>query len=467
MGDGEVLMAGLGLIVVLFVLFMMLMREMPIINALMGSLVWLHTWPIAELTLKFPFLLKVPFFGNWLFETSTWAHLFLEQGNFAYMSLEQLNKVMIAGGRIALLYYGWILVLLAWNSSSFRVDKKYRNLYSLETMIAVQSEEWKGIRLSRSLNPAKMSEVSPQKLARRGADIMRKRKASPSRMVSIGSISLSPGNWARAMRPEEYLLANGLSIDVDTVDDAVRREVEDESVFECRKAWESLDVDTMNEVLASQLRTPWRGAKKLRIHQRGLFAGLALLYAFDIHRANDLFNRIAMVSVSAGGKSGMMDAAIAAENNLLKEIDSIVSSKAGQKLEELATGLHAYVESAMPVFLATARKNRGVLATASFIWLKGEDRLLWYILSAVGNEAIPVEAAGAHAHSRAELQTGTQIFRPAVYQASRAILEDYLDLTPDRIAVRHKRENVRRKIGEQIDMTMSDIQARIEEREKE
>ena len=150
-----------------------------------------------------------------------------------------------------------------------------------------------------------------------------------------------------------------------------------------------------------------------------------------------------------------MDDAILAEQGMMARIDKIAIGRQGKMLAN--NGLHhAWVESAFPTFLGFARKDRGVLPSAAFLWLKAEDRRMWYIMNSVGNEAVMAEAAGAIAHSRAETQIGKPLRRPAVYQAARALLEDYLDITPERVTSRHQREIRRRTPGQQIGLIRDD-----------
>lgn len=113
---------------------------------------------------------------------------------------------------------------------------------------------------------------------------------------------------------------------------------------------------------------------------------------------------------------------------------------------------HAWQETAFPTMLSVVRKDRGVLTSAAFLWLKSEDRPLWYILNNVGSEATMVEAAGAMAHLRAEMQIGKPIRRPAVWQTARALLEGYLDMIPERVAALRRREELGRSAGEEIDI---------------
>ena len=61
-----------------------------------------------------------------------------------------------------------------------------------------------------------------------------------------------------------------------------------------------------------------------------------------------------------------------------------------------------------------------------------------------------VEAAGAVAHWRAEIQYGMKIRRPAVFQASRSFLEDYLDQMDKRKIMRRDRNERRKNPSEQL-----------------
>ncbi|WP_375263724.1 hypothetical protein, partial [Palleronia sp.] len=67
------------------------------------------------------------------------------------------------------------------------------------------------------------------------------------------------------------------------------------------------------------------------------------------------------------------------------------------------------------------------------------------------------EAAGALAHNRAEAQIGRPIARPAVYQAARALLEDYLDITPERVQARRMKEERSRDPAKQLELMRAEI----------
>ena len=59
----------------------------------------------------------------------------------------------------------------------------------------------------------------------------------------------------------------------------------------------------------------------------------------------------------------------------------------------------------------------GVLAPAAFLWLRGEERALWYPLNNQGRRSYHAEAAGAMAHFMAELAAKKPLPIPRVETA--------------------------------------------------
>lgn len=454
--DEEVLKVTIALLITAFIIIALIASQRPWINAVSGAVTFIHILPFAEMVRYMPFVLDIPLIGEWLFRMSALAHDFLLPGGFSDMNDAQLNSTLIAGGRAALVIYGPALIWILVRGRDFRVDRIYRQTHSLESMIRTQSEIWMTSRIALHVNPLKEPEVDARSIAAG----LRKRLDSlpelPGQALPRQGIALKPGTWGRSLRPEEWLMTNGLIFDRDAherllTSNAMSRDVD----FEFREKWESLDLESLSEVLAAQLRTPWTGPENLKPSLRALLAAMALFYNYDVEGGNRLLSDLGVLAGAVGGKPGKMDAAIEAEKGLLARIDEVISGKAGKKL--LALGdTHAWLESAFPTFLAAARKDRGVLPAPAFLWLKAEDRLLWYILDNVGNEAIMIEAAGAIAHSRAEAQIGKPIRRPAVYQAARSLREDYLDLTEDRLKSRKAKEVRTRSPGQQVDLFWKD-----------
>lgn len=434
--------------------------QMGRINGILGAITWLHVAPFAYAARFVPFLTEIPFLGSWLFVPCLETHLYLAKGGYALMDLTpetmgHRNKVQTAGGRAALILYMPWLVNIAFKGRQFRVDHLYRTRHTLESMITVQSETWHTSRTARHVNPLKIADASATSLAK----AVRERVDAPrlpGRLLPRDVMTIEPGTWSRALRPEEWLLARAVTFDraeydvMTSPDGPARRD------FRFRRSWERLDIDTLSEVLSEQLRAPWQGPDKLRPCLRALLAVMSLFHDYNVDGGNKLLSDLALLADATRLKPRGMDAAISGEPEMLKRIDAALRSNGGQRLVKMGDK-HCWVESAFPTFLYYARKDRGVLPSAAFLWLKNEDRQMWYILNNVGNEAVMAEAAGALAHNRAEIQVGCPIARPAVYQAARAMLEDYLDITPARVEARRTKEERSRDPARQLELIRAEI----------
>jgi hypothetical protein len=439
------------LIIIVFVIAMM-QEE---ISAFSGAMAYIHVYPFAKLVEYFPFLRDIPIAGPMFFGRVELAKLFLDQGNFAYMSPGQRRDVLSAAGLCALPIYMPFMIFAGTRGRSFRPDVVYKNAYSLDQMIWVQSEHWLTSRTARHINPLTMPEISAGTLAR---SVIEKTEGRTTKHLNCGELVnlapeiVRPSSWHRAMRPEEWLVANGLCLDEKHINRAREKEWKyPDGLLESRDTWGDLTLDTLMEVMSSQLRAPWTGFEALRPIHKSVAAVMCLFYDYDIKGGNVLLNDLGGINDTTRGKAGAMDAALLAEDGFMARIDKILQGKPGKQMREIADK-HAWVESAFPAMLTYARKDRGVLPAAAFLWLKAEDRGLWYILDNVGSEAVMIESSGAMAHFRAEHQIGKPIRRPAVYQAGRAMLEDYLDMTPERIVSRSDKEERGRTAGQQIDL---------------
>lgn len=408
------------------------------INVVTGVISWIHIYPYAMAARYVPALETLPFLGPHLFRYAHDGLMFLEQGGYADMSPDQRTTLLTIAGRCGLPLYIPVMIIAGTLGRSFRPDVVYRVGYTLETMIRTQSEHWLTSRVSRHVNPLRTPEVSALSLTK---GVLKRRRAAPSpdgvgALVSLETPPEKQGPWQRALRPEEWLLGMGMCFSEEHALEAEKRGWEYKNrLLEARESWPQTDINSLSELLSSQLRTPWSGFNSLRPSHQAICAVMASFYAFDINGGNALLNDLGGVHDAINAKTGGMDAAISAEEGLMPRIRKILDGKAGKALAEVAAR-HAWVESAFPAMLQVARKDRGVLPAAAFLWLKAEDRLLWYILDNVGSDAVMIESAGAMAHFKAEVQIGLPIRRPAVFQAARALREDYLDVTEARIKMR-------------------------------
>lgn len=449
--DQEVLKLTICLLILLVLLIALARMQEERANALIGAIAWLHVLPFAEMARLLPWLMEAPVIGPWFFLPMVQAHDFVDDGGFAMMSPEARALLMAYSARAATVLYGPWVIRIAIQGLDVRPDQKYRNAHTLESMIRMQSDDWVTSRHARHVDPSRMPDLSArsisvaagQKIAKAGATVM------PGLALPRKLIAIAPDTWNRALRPEEWLVSRGLAFNADqfrklSAPEAIVRDAD----FSFRDDWQHLQINSLSEALAQQLRRPWTGPQDLRPCHQALFAVMAMFYDFDVKGGNALLSDIALLADGIRWKRGL-DEALLADPGIMPRIARIVSGLQGRKLS-LHADKHAWLESAFPTFLSVSRKDRGVLPAAAFLWLKVEDRPLWYILNSVGGEAVMVEAAGAISHWRAECQIGTKIRRPATFQAARALLEDYLDQRPERVRMRNQKLERRKTPSDQI-----------------
>lgn len=172
-----------------------------------------------------------------------------------------------------------------------------------------------------------------------------------------------------------------------------------------------------NKAFQKQLIGRWKGWKHLKPYQQILLASFALKAARKRDEADAFLGRLACCwSFEKGLK-------LSKDNKLLGEARAILRDKgiSGNTLQQCAR--HAFVTTALLRALQYAREEGGVLAPASFVWLRGHDRTLWYPLNNLGRQSFHMEAMGAMAHFKAERLTQRPIPVPKVEFAVDSIVE--------------------------------------------
>lgn len=173
--------------------------------------------------------------------------------------------------------------------------------------------------------------------------------------------------------------------------------------------------------LSKQLKTPWAGANRLEAHERALLAAFALKIVQKNAECTELLSLLSQSWVAHGSVKKAMKSMPA----LRKQIDTIIADEEmGLKILKYSRN-HSFVESAFANMLDAARERGGVLASAEFLWLKAEDRGLWYVLNGVGRPTYHMEGAGAIAHWKAERATGRPLPEPDVDEAVFGLEEYY------------------------------------------
>jgi intracellular multiplication protein IcmP len=165
-----------------------------------------------------------------------------------------------------------------------------------------------------------------------------------------------------------------------------------------------IDANQAYQALAQQLGSRWRGPHKLPLHVQGLYAAFALRHARKRKDSEDLLNQLALAWTPEGGLN--------LNGKIRTQIRQIINNpKLGGALQKYADQ-HAYETTAILRCLQRARDEGGVLAPASFLWLRGQDRTLWYPLNNLGRRSYHAEAVGALVHFTNELIARQKIPTP-------------------------------------------------------
>jgi intracellular multiplication protein IcmP len=176
---------------------------------------------------------------------------------------------------------------------------------------------------------------------------------------------------------------------------------------------EHIDVNQAYQALMLQLGPRWKGPLKLPLHAQGLYAAFALRHARKRRESEALLDQM---SIAWSPKGGLNLPA-----KVRSQITKIIRDpKLGGAIQKYADQ-HAYATTALLRCLSRAREEGGVLAPASFLWLRGEDRTLWYPLNNLGRKSFHAEAVGALVHYTNELIAAQKIPTPRFEEVIKGI----------------------------------------------
>jgi len=461
-GEDTELLAGIAIVfVAVMVTGWLASRYSPAIHTVQGAIAAAHVAPWAWVGMLFPVLRELPFIPV---AGAVQVYRFLASGGAGDMSPAQAVIVNRTAATCGLLLYAPPLLWVLLRASKVRPDSVYRSRHTLDTMIREQSRTWWSGRIARAIDFLAEEEFD----LRRAADVMGRRRHAVRRdgdaarfgaLVRPAPAPVAPPPWGRSLRPEEWLVTTGATYDEAAYtrlvgsDDRTRRitfGTESPALFTFEDRWEDISIASAAELLASEIGPVWTSeTAALAPHLRALLAIFARFHAYDLKGGDRLCQDLtAIYAEICREPRGAFDRALEAEPGLMSGVDAALAGEDGQRLLARMTP-HFYRSGAFCAALEVARK-RGVLSCASFLWLRREDRRLWYTLLALGSAVASIEGAAAVAHYRAEVQYGTRVLRPAVYQAARALVEDYLDLAPDRIEQRRLRAARQQRPGDRI-----------------
>ncbi len=222
--------------------------------------------------------------------------------------------------------------------------------------------------------------------------------------------SFDAGPWRIARTPVQFALEHGLLLDMTGDPVSPENALRDGLPHTDLEAWghcRFAEVEAL-EVIKEQLGKKYDGMGSLT-PCRLVMAGALLAYA-----SGDKKGCVAIldeISESYTELNGLPDCP-ALENCCPKAVKILEARQ--DILSEKLIRRHASYE--LPFFMALLYRARqkGVLATSQFIWLRPLDRPLWYVLNQCGGRAAWAEGIAAWAHYMAEEKAGKTFSRPKV-----------------------------------------------------
>lgn len=264
-----------------------------------------------------------------------------------------------------------LLLALAGLAHGYAPRRKLRHVFKLEDLIKIQSLAWPVITPITKINPAAGPQRAPG-------------DALPEKLPL----------FAESLSPEEFVAFNHIPV--------VGRMV---------------DREAATRAFTRQLGPRWQGWDKLPTHYRALAAVFAIKGARQREEADKLIGDIARCWSPGAG--------LVLTGKVSARVDQILRDpKWGGEAAKIMAG-HAFAIPGMFRLLIWARERGGVLAPATFLWLRGVDRSLWYPLNNAGRRTFHPEAAGAAAHYYAEKFLRRPLSIPKVQGAVDA-LADYI-----------------------------------------
>lgn len=283
------------------------------------------------------------------------------------------NQMMIVSTTIVPQFLRWpgvvVLLILSFLGYRYAPRRKLRKIFTLEDLIKTQAIAWPVISPITKLNPA----IGPQ---RAPGDTI------PARLAP----------FAEALSPEEFIAFHHIPVENKIV-----------------------DREAAIRAFTRQLGARWQGFDKLPWHYQAIAAALAVKGARRREEADRMLGELALCWSPASG--------FVLTPSLKSRIRQILRDpKVGGEAAKIMSA-HAYVIPGMFRLLLWARERGGVLASATFLWLRAVDRALWYPLNNVGRRTFHAEAAGAVAHYYAEKFLRRPLIIPKVQGAVDSLID--------------------------------------------
>ena len=245
-------------------------------------------------------------------------------------------------------------------------------------------------------------------------------------VVGRGKYLLSPesydsGPWKIARTPAQFALENELLLNEQGKPFSPEQALKNGLPSTELSAWGNARLDEKKAlaVLTEQLGKPFEGYEGLSPCRRTLAVAF-LAYANGDKKG--CVSMLDMVSSSYNEIDGNADCPVLTDTAFEKRLKK-AWARHKDVLSEKNMASHAAYE--LPWFMALLYRARqkGVLASSQFLWLRPMDRPLWYALNQCGGRAAWAEGFAAWAHYTAEEQEGKALTEPHVAPAVASLKE--------------------------------------------
>lgn len=242
---------------------------------------------------------------------------------------------------------------------------------------------------------------------------------------------LDSGPWRTARTPIQFVAENNLLLNKQTHEPISTEHILKDGLPNVKSpllkdnSRNIFDRECAKQIFISQLGELFKGPEHLPYHQRGLAAALLAFGHADKKKGQSMFDQMSLSFVEGGYYPQKK---LFFTSNIYKPpfvdidgADEIIEKYKDSKELKYHTYNHdMYVTTWFHALLRFARE-KGVVSTAQFIWLRPMDRLLFYTLNQVGGRTSFAEASGPWAHFLAEEAAERTIEEPEVDEAVSAL----------------------------------------------
>lgn len=238
--------------------------------------------------------------------------------------------------------------------------------------------------------------------------------------------SYDSGAWKIAQSPLQFAVEHGLLLDDKGIAFAakqvLRRGLGHAELDAYGQAF--FDAEKALQVLKVQLGAPFSGFTSLSPVRQAVASALASYAAGD---KNTCLNLLDTVSLAYSEKWGCRPASAVLTQSKFQQRVAMVWQDQAHIHTTPRLLRHGAFELTWFMALLTQARQKGVLATSQFLWLRPLDRPLWYTLNQCGGRTAWAEAFAPWAHYIAEEKAGKALNTPHVANAVQSLKEALSD----------------------------------------